>query len=396
MKDIEPLVSEILPDLVEFRHDLHMHPELGYEETRTSARVLEQLEALPGLDIRTGLAGTGIVATLNGHKQGRCVALRADMDALPIQEANTFDYRSRHDGKMHACGHDGHTACLVGAARVLSRIADTVPGKVKFIFQPAEETGAGGKKIVEEGALDDPPADAVFAMHGWPDNKLGEVVVGEGSILAAISTFDIELSGVGAHAAFPHCGQDLIVTASHIVTAIQALASRFTDPIEPVVVSVTSVQMGNTYNVLPDHGHMMGTARAMQADTHQRLSEELKRIVESTASMFGASARIDWQAGYPPLINDPKAASFATRVARELVGDEAVITDPPQCMGGEDFAYYAAKAPTVMFRLGVCPTDRDEYPKVHHPNYDFNDDAVSLGVLMHCRLAHEFLAEGFG
>lgn len=389
-------IKPMLTDLVALRHDLHMHPELGYEERRTAACVLEQLRRIPGLDIRTDVATTGIVATLNPGKPGPCVALRADMDALPIQEENTFEHRSKHDGRMHACGHDGHTTCLVGAARVLASLADDLPGSVKFIFQPAEEGGGGGERMIAEGALDDPPVDAAFALHGWPEIRQGHVIIGSGPILAATSTFDIELSGSGGHAAYPHQTQDLIVAAAHIVTAAQALASRLSDPVEPVAVSITRMQMGSAYNVLPSRGHLRGTLRAMTLESNHRLRDGLKRIVESTAAMFGATAAFDWHAGYPPTVNDGPLADLAAAAARELFGPAHVITDSRPSMGGEDFSYFGQRVPAVMVRLGVCPPDQPSYPKLHHPRYDFPDAAISLGVALHCRLATAFLKQATG
>ncbi|RJP33844.1 MAG: amidohydrolase [Phycisphaerales bacterium] len=391
MTAIADVLEPMLPELVALRHDLHMHPELGFEEHRTAARVLEHLRRTGGLDIRTNVAGTGIVATLNKGKPGPCVALRADMDALPIQEENTFEHRSRHEERMHACGHDGHTACLVGAARVLASMADELPGAVKFIFQPAEEGGGGGERMIAEGALDDPPVDAAFALHGWPEIRQGQVIVGAGPILAATSTFDIELTGSGGHAAYPHQTQDLIVAAAHLVTAAQALASRLSDPVEPVAVSITGVQMGTAYNVLPARGRLFGTLRAMSVDTNHRLRDGLKRIAETTAAMFGAAAAFDWHPGYPPTINDPALAEAATRAAREVFGADGVISDSHPSMGGEDFSYFGQRVPAVMVRLGVCPPDRTTYPKLHHPRYDFPDAAIPLGAALHCRLAVEFL-----
>jgi len=277
-------IAELLPDLIEFRHDLHMHPELAFQERRTSARLMERLSEIPGLSIRNGIADTGIVATLNVDKPGPCVALRADMDALPIQEANTFPYRSQHEGVMHACGHDGHTTCLLGAAQILARCADKLPGKVKFIFQPGEEHGAGGKVMVEEGALEDPIVDAAYALHGWPQTEVGSIVIGAGPILSAATAFEIELRGEGTHAAYPHMGTDIILAASHLISAMQAVRTRFVNPLEPVVVSITSFRAGNTHNVLPERGKLLGTVRTLTQETHEQVFAHLERLASEVLS----------------------------------------------------------------------------------------------------------------
>ncbi|MHC4697114.1 MAG: M20 metallopeptidase family protein [Planctomycetota bacterium] len=394
MPDIDAAIAEIIPELVEFRHDLHRHPELGYKETRTSARILEALEKIPGLDIRTGLAETGIVATLNADRHGRCVALRADLDALPIQEANTLEYKSRHDGRMHACGHDGHITCLVGAARVLARFADQLPGKVKFIFQPAEEGGNGAKRMIDAGALADPTVDAAFAFHGWPGNELGSIQVGPGNLLAAMTAFEIELTGKGTHAAYPHLGTDLILTASHIVTQLQAIVSRFTDPVDPVVVSISAIHAGETHNVLPDRCRMLGTTRALQQETHDSAKESIKRLAESTARDFGVTANIAFVESYPALVNDAAAAKLVDAVARDVVGPDRMLPEPVPTMGAEDFAFYAQRVPSAMWFLGLTPRGCDDYPKLHRPDFDFRDEVIPIAVAMHCGIARRFLAEG--
>lgn len=387
-------IQDILPDLVALRHDLHMHPELGYEEHRTSARIVEELEKIPGLSLRTGMAETGIVATLNADKPGRCLALRADIDALPIHEGNTFEHHSRTPGRMHACGHDGHTVCLIGTAKVLARHAEQLPGAVKFIFQPAEESGAGGQRMIADGALLEPTVDAAFALHSWPDAPLGSIVVGSGPILAAADAFVIELSGKGTHAAYPHNGTDVILTASHIVTALQAIVARTTNPIEPVVVSIGAIHAGEAHNVLPDRCRMLGTARTLNPLTRAGVKDAIWRTVESIAMAFGVRAEVRYTESYPPLINDARAARIVADVGRELLGSDNVNINPPPTLGGEDFAFYADVIPVAMWRLGLRPLDRDDYPKLHHPHFDFCDEAIPIAVHLHCHVAQQFLERG--
>ncbi|MFQ5590687.1 MAG: M20 family metallopeptidase [Phycisphaerae bacterium] len=394
MHDIDAAIAEITPKLVELRHDLHRHPELAYAETRTAARIVEALGNVPGLDIRTGLAGTGILATLNAHREGPCVALRSDMDALPIQEANTFDHKSEHKGRMHACGHDGHMACLVGAARVLSSLADDLPGRVKFVFQPAEEGGGGARRMIEAGALVDPQVDAAFAFHGWPGIELGTIHAAPGPLLAAMSAFEIELSGQGTHAAYPHQGSDVIVTASHIVTQLQTIASRLTDPMEPVVVSVSAIHAGETHNVLADRCKMLGTARALRQETHDEVGGLITKLVEATAAAFGVGARVSYLESYPALVNDAAATNLVQAAARDVVGDCKLSTVPAPTMGAEDFAYYAQAVPSTMWLMGLRPPGCDDCPKLHQASFDFRDEVIPAAVAMHCRIVQRFLGEG--
>lgn len=395
MTDFAATISELQPELVSLRHALHQHPELGYEETWTSATLLQQLERIPGLSIRTGVAGTGIVATLNHDKPGRCVGLRSDMDALPIHEENDFDYRSQIDGRMHACGHDGHMACLMGAVRTLSRHAGVLGGKVKFIFQPAEEGGAGGRRMVQEDALRNPDVDAIFALHGWPDNRLGEVAVAPGATLAAATQIRIDITGLGAHAAYPHTGADVVLAASHLITRLQAVVSRMTDPVDPAVVSICAIHAGEAFNVLPGACELRGTIRALNQRVHDDVVEKLRAFVRSSASDLGASAEMTIVESYPVLVNDVAATKLTGRTALEMLGDKNVDLAPPPSMGGEDFSFFAREVPGSFWRLGVCPPDRESYPKLHQPTYDFPDAAIAIGAELHCRIAERFLAKGF-
>ncbi|HEY3243832.1 MAG TPA: M20 family metallopeptidase, partial [Phycisphaerae bacterium] len=260
-------VERLRDRLISIRHDLHAHPELAFEEKRTSAKVVEELRKLPGLKLETGLAGTGVVATLNAEKPGPCVALRADMDCLPVLEQNEFDYVSKHPGRMHACGHDGHTTCLLGAAMVLAQHADELPGRVKFVFQPAEEGGGGGGIMVQQGILDD--VDAAFALHGWPEAKVGTIACGAGPSLAATAEFDVLIRGKQAHAAYPQNSRDPIVTAGHIITAVQSIVARNTSPLDAVVVSICKMEAGTAYNIIPEEARLAGTIRCYSTEIQQ-------------------------------------------------------------------------------------------------------------------------------
>ncbi len=388
---VDPAVLETVTTL---RHELHAHPELGFDLPETAAQVLGHLSDLPGLTLRRNVAGHGIVATLNADREGRCVALRADMDALPLTEVNDLPYRSTSPGRMHACGHDGNTACLVGAAMMLSRTADALPGKVKFIFQPAEEGGGGGRVMCEQGVLDDPPVDAAFALHAWPVLSVGQIGVRSGPSLAATDTPKITIRGVGGHGAHPdHC-VDPVVAAAQVVIALQTIASRFTDPVNPVVVTVSQIHAGTTHNIIPPEAYLEGTIRTLTPEVRRRTGELVRQIATQTAAAHGATADVEIEPGYPPLINDHAAATLVARVAEDVVGGDNVVTSEPPSMGGEDFAYYAERVPAALFRLGVCPKGADSAPGLHTPEYDFNDQALSVGVAMLCEIARRFLSGG--
>ena len=311
MTDVAELIRDDLPRLTALRHEIHQHPELAFEERETARRIEAHLAECNGLDIQTHVAGTGVVALLNADKPGPCVALRCELDALPIAEQTDVPYKSKHEGRMHACGHDGHMACLVGAARVLARIADQLPGKVKFVFQPAEEGGGGGRKMIEAGLLNDPPVDAVFALHGWPLMKLGTMGVNGGPALASTNPLRMTVHGVGAHAAYPHKGVDPIVAASHIVVALQTIASRSTNPLQSVVVTIGQFQGGSAENIIPDRVELVGTIRTLDPSVRKRTIQLVKQIAESTAAAFGARAEVRIDDGYPVLMNDDRAAEFA-------------------------------------------------------------------------------------
>ncbi len=392
MRDILPLLADILPEIIALRHDLHQHPELSYEETRTAAQVVTQLEKIPGIELRTGVAGTGIVATLAGDKEGPCVALRADMDALPIAEQGDKSYRSQVSGAMHACGHDGHTACLVGAARVLGACIDELEGPVKFLFQPAEEAGAGGKRMCEEGALAGPDVAAIFGLHGAPNMQVGQISLRTGVALASADEFVIDVEGKGAHAAFPHHGIDTIYIAAQIVVALQSIVARNTDPLDSAVVTIGKIEAGTASNIIPQTARLVGTVRALSEETRQQTIARVRQIAEHTAAAFGGRAEIAFdENGYPALYNDARARGVAEEIVRENLADqiEALELEKP-IMGAEDFAFYSQRVPAFFFGLGLRAKGGDAHPMLHQPNFDFNDDALHYGMQMHVELARNF------
>ncbi|HJP29166.1 MAG TPA: M20 family metallopeptidase [Candidatus Latescibacteria bacterium] len=392
MRDLKSLIDPLLPELVELRHELHRCPELAYEEHETARRIVTHLKSVPGIDLRTGVAGTGVVAILGSKKGGPCVALRADMDALPMEELGDHAHRSTVAGKMHACGHDGHVTCLVGAARVLASLGDELDGPVKFLFQPAEEGGAGGRRMCEEGVLDDPPVSAIFGLHAWPELAQGEIGVRQGGFLASADRLRITVGGVGAHAAYPHQGIDTVLVASHIIVALQSIAARNTDPLDSVVVTITQIHGGTADNIIPGEVKLSGTVRTLNSETRRLTLERIERVAVDTARAYGAAAEVMVDEGYPVLENDPAATEYVRRVA--AVTDRVAAVEIPPVMGGEDFAFYAQRVPASFFSLGIRPPGRETYPKLHQPDYDFHDDAIRLGVAMHVEIARRFWQEG--
>jgi amidohydrolase len=392
MNRIDSIVSRILPEIVELRHTLHAHPELGLQEHWTSSTVSQRLAGLPGLAVQTGVGGTtGIKAVLGGDRVGPAVLLRADMDALPIQEAGDLPYKSQINGNMHACGHDGHTACLVGTATVLAQIADELPGPVVFLFQPAEESGGGGKLLIDAGVLDSPKVGAAFALHGWPMIKVGRIGLCRGRAMAATGGFRIAVKAKGGHGAAPHETADPIVISARVIDALQQISSRMISPLQPVVVTVGTIHGGTAVNIIPSRVEMSGTARALSDEVMSQVLRHIEQIVAHTAAAFGAEAEVSVFEAYPGVYNDPAACDFVARVARESLGPEAVVEHGPT-MDGEDFAYYLQKVPGAMIRLGMDAPGRPA-AMLHQPQYDFNDDALAVGIKVLANLAVRWLQE---
>ena len=392
MDSIEPQIKRILPEVVELRRELHAHPELSRREFETARRLRQALSRLPNLTVLPPLLETDVVAVLNPDRAGPCIALRADLDALPIDEATNVPYKSKVAGVMHACGHDGHTAILLGTAMILSQSADSLPGKVKFIFQPDEEDRGGGGELCRRGVLDAPKVNAAVALHAWPYQPLGAIVVRRGSIMAASTTFAVTIRGQGAHGAYPHRGIDPIVVAAHVITALQTIVSRNVAPQDAAVVTVGQVSAGSATNIIPPECTMRGTLRYVRPETGELVRQRLSTVAGHTARAHGAEAAIEFSPGYPPMVNDPDLARFVETVGRGVLGPQQVVTDEPISMGVEDFAFYAQQVPSVMFRLGLRPPGAESYPSLHSPQFDFNDDALPVGIRLFREIAARFLA----
>lgn len=391
MPQLQELIHRALPEITAMRRHFHAHPELSMKEHGTAAKIREVLGRLPNLRVLAPLVETDVVAVLNPDREEPCFALRADMDALPIQEELDIPHKSTVPGVMHACGHDGHTAVLLGAAAVLSQLADQVPGRVKFIFQPAEEDGGGGGLLTERGVLESPHVDGIVALHAWPNQPMGTVAVRRGPATAANNEIRISIRGAGGHGAYPHRCVDPILAAAHIVTGLQSLVARNVNPFESAVVTIGQIAGGSACNVIPPECSMRGTIRHYSPENGRMLREGVRRIAEHTAAAFGATAEVEICEGYPSLCNDDALAGLIEDTARELYGPEHVVTNEPPSMGAEDFAFYAQRVPAAMFRLGVRPLDLESYPGLHHPRFEFRDEALPAGIRMFCELAIRFL-----
>jgi len=370
-----------LGDLVALRRDLHRHPETAFEEYRTAALVERELRDL-GLEVISGIAGTGLVGTLR-RGEGPAIGLRADLDALHLQERNTFDHRSRHDGKMHACGHDGHIVMLLGAARRLA-MEDSFRGTVHFIFQPAEENEGGGRAMIEAGLFERFPVQSVYGMHNWPGIALGQFAICQGTIMAAFDTFEVRLRGAGTHAALPHLGNDCLLAASQLINNLQSIVSRGLNPQDAGVVSVTQLHGGDAWNVMPAEVVLRGCTRYFREEDGAFITEGIRRTVEHTACMHSVEAVLDYQPRYPATVNAAAETAQAIAAAQFVAGAAGVHTCFEPAMTSEDFAFMLQEKPGAYILLGNGPGEGGCL--LHNPTYDFNDAAIAPGVEYWCAL----------
>ncbi len=388
-----PLKIPFLADLAAIRRDLHAHPELAFKEQRTADLVARELSSY-GLQVDRGLAGTGVVATLRKGDSARAIGLRADMDALPLDEKNDFPHRSTTDGLMHACGHDGHTAILLGAARYMAEQRDAldIDGTVYFIFQPAEESEGGAAVMIADGLFDAFPMDAVFGLHNWPGIPVGEMAVMPGAVMAGTCAFEIDVHGQGCHAAMPHQGVDTLVVTSQLVLALQTVVARNVHPCESAVVSVTQIHAGEAWNIIPDDAVLRGTIRSFNVDTQALVERAVERLCNGIASAFGARISVRFDHRYPPTVNSVAESETCRRVARELLGADKLRVDELPSMGAEDFAYMLLEKPGCYVWLGNGPGSGG--CTLHNPHYDFNDEILPLGISYWVKLAESVLATG--
>ncbi|KAG0164461.1 hypothetical protein DFQ28_006122 [Apophysomyces sp. BC1034] len=377
------------------RRHIHAHPELHYEETQTAELIAQTLRSW-GIEVHCDLGKTGVVGILRSGSNSRSIGLRADMDALPIQELNTFGHRSQHPGKMHACGHDGHIAMLLGAAQYLAKHRD-FDGTVVFIFQPAEEEGAGARAMIEDGLFDHFPVEAVFGLHNWPGMRVRTFGVRPGPIMASSNEFRIHIKGVGAHAAMPHNGADPIFAGVQIVNALQGVITRNKKPIDTAVLSVTQFHAGDAMNVIPSNAQIAGTVRTFRTEVTDLIETRMHDAIQASASAHGCEAQLEFERNYPPTVNSTDEARFAADVMRSVVGDDNVDDDVEPTMGSEDFAFMLQAKPgcyafigngtgdhrTAGHGLGPCD--------LHNASYDFNDELLSVGSTYWVKLVHAWL-----
>ncbi len=392
MKRPNPLLESLVNDMREWRQYLHQHPEIAFEERKTAQFISNKLKSF-GLEVHQGLGGTGVVASLTAGNSHAKIGLRADMDALPIQELNSFTYKSTHHEKMHACGHDGHSAMLLGAACYLSQ-QQNFNGTVRFIFQPAEEGRAGAQRMIKEGLFNRFPVDSIYGMHNFPDIPEGHFAVKAGAMMASFNCFKITIKGQGTHAAMPHLGKDPIVTAAHLITALQTIISRTTNPAEAVALSVTQIHAGNTWNAIPESAQLKGTFRCFCPHLEKQLQRTIAELATTLCKSFGQQAIIEFNPenpGYPVTWNDDHAAQLCTRVAMTITGEDKVQTNPEPSLGAEDFAFMLNEKPGCYIWIGNGASEGSCL--LHNPHYDFNDAILPIGASYWIKLTETLLAQ---
>lgn len=395
MNLIDPIL-QFHEELKLIRRSIHANPELAYEEEHTAELVAAKLESW-GIPVIRGLGKTGVVGVIRSGSSPRAVGLRADMDALPLQENNQFGHRSRNDGKMHACGHDGHTAMLLGAAHYLAHHRE-FDGTVYVIFQPAEEGGGGAKQMIDDGLFERCPMEAVFGMHNWPGMKAGHMGVVAGPMMASSNEFELVIHGKGSHAAIPQLGVDPIMVAVQIAQSWQTIVSRNTSPLDSAVLSVTQIHAGSATNIIPDSASMVGTVRTFNLPVLDMMESRMREIASHTAAAFGARIEFEFKRNYPPLINRAPESAFAIDVMRDVVGPQRVVTDVVPTMGAEDFAYMLLEKPGCYVFIGNGDGLHRDHGhglgpcNLHNPSYDFNDELLPVGASYWSRLATQFLA----
>jgi amidohydrolase len=386
---VKEKIAEMKDWLIETRRTIHMNPELGFEEVETSKLVAGYLEKF-GLQVKTGMAKTGVIGLLKGEKPGKTVAIRADMDALPMEEANEIPYRSKVKGKMHACGHDAHVTILLGVARLFSSMPNRLQGNIKWIFQPAEEGGGGGRVLTEEGVLENPKVDAIFGAHLFPDLKIGRVGIHEKEGLAATDRFIIKMIGRGAHGAYPHLSRDPILAVGELISQIHTIVSRSINPLDSAVISIGKVSGGTAFNIIPDEAEILGTVRSLSQKVREELKSRMEEVTQGVAKSFGMDYHFDFQWGYPALINDPEMSHLVAAACAKGIGKENVEFIRPS-MGGEDFAYYLEKVPGSFFRLGCRNEEKGIVNPFHSSRFNIDEDVLPFGVEMFTRIIDEYL-----
>lgn len=390
MDDLRSEIELLTDEVISIRREIHEYPELGFQEFKTSSLIKDYLNSL-NVEVKTNVAGTGVVATLYGKDSSKTVLLRADMDALPMEELNEISYRSKNPGVMHACGHDGHVAMLLVAAKVLARHREELRGNVKFVFQPSEEKEPGGAiKMIEEGVLENPHVDYAFALHLGNMFRRGTIALREGIFMAEADSFEITVKGTGGHGAYPHNTVDPIIITSNIVLGLQAIVSREINPIDPAVVSVCKINSGTTFNVIPENAEMLGTVRTLDKKIAQKMPDRIERIAKNISGAYEGNAELEYIFGYPPVVNSVKESEFVKEIAESIVGKENIM-EAPISMGGEDMAYFLERVPGAIFWLGSMNKEKGIANLFHTQNFNFDESVLPLGVEFHTKIALEIL-----
>lgn len=390
MKLNTEISKELIQEAIDWRRQLHSHPELGFEENQTAAMVAKILTSL-GLQVHENIAKTGVVGVLKRGNSPKSLGIRADMDALPMQELGNLEHKSSQTGKMHACGHDGHTAILLGAAKYLALHGD-FDGTVYFIFQPAEENKGGGLAMIKDGLFERFDIDEIYGLHNWPGKPLGDICVNDGAMMASFDIFDITLSGKGCHAAMPNLGADPIVAGSALVSHLQSIISRQVAPLDSAVLSITQFHAGDTYNIIPETAHLSGTVRAFSEEVRQIVKQKLQLAVQTIPQMYGVQAKLNYQDCYPATINDPKSAQKVRAAATAIFGQDKVAQDFLPTMASEDFSFMLNQKPGAYVWLGVDEANKPSH-SLHNPYYDFNDRALPIGIKLWVGLVEQNLAK---
>lgn len=386
------MTPALAEELVALRRDFHRHPELGFCEVRTAERVAALLAEIPGLEVQTGVAETGVVALLRGGKPGKTLLVRADMDGLPIQELRDVPYKSTIPNVMHACGHDAHMAMQLGAIRLLAERRDALAGNVKFVFQPAEEGPGGAKPMIEAGVMQNPTVDAAIGYHIWNWLRVGQIGVTEGPCMAHTDTFEIHIQGKGGHGSAPHLSVDSVVVAAHVVTGLQSIIARNVDPMEQAVVTVGTVKAGDRHNIIAHSATMTGTARSFSPEMAKLIPERVKAISEHMCQAFGAKCHLEYRNTYPATVNDPEMCRRVWASAEKVVGAGQVVTATPS-MGGEDMSFFLNEVPGCYFFIGSANPEKGIDVPHHHPEFDIDEDALAIGTQVIVQAVLDYLAD---
>lgn len=388
---VDEIINEDIDKIVSIRHDIHEHPELGMHEIRTAKTVAENLKKL-NLNIKTEVDKTGVVATLKGKNSGKTLLLRADMDALPLNETTNLTYKSINKGVMHACGHDVHTSVLIGTADILSKLSDNINGQVKFVFQPAEECSptGGASEMIKEGILEDPHVDAAIALHVWPF-PLGTVALRSGVMMAKSDRIFIKVKGKSSHGSAPHKGNDAIVTAGYFITALQTIISRNVDPLDNAVISIGKISGGDRYNIIADEVNMEGTVRTFNPDLSKSMPERIKKIIKNICAGLGCDYEFKYVNGYPETYNNKKLTEFVISTLEKSIGKENVIIANKPATGGEDFSYFTKKVPSTFMWLGCKSEINKDCCILHNPHFICDDNCIKVGIKSLCNIALNFL-----